>query len=282
MNKKVSVFYHYIILLPVALIAAVILTSCNSYTSLDKTKSFTFVQISDTQLGFSDYQKDIDSFRQAVFKINDLNPSFVVICGDLVNNASDKSFSDFKDIKNSLKMPCYCVPGNHDIGNKPTQESLRRYRKNIGADYFVVEHTGTTFIFVNTQLWKEVLEVESERQDVWLKEKLKLASEKKQQVFIVGHYPLFCKKADEAEEYMNLPFDKRMELLSLYDQNNVIAILHGHTHTLSLNNYNDIQMVGAETTSKNFDKNPLGFRLWYVEDKMPPKHEFIPLGRPNP
>ena len=282
MNKKVSALYHYVILLPVCLVAAVILTSCNSCTCLDKTKSFTFVQISDTQLGFSDYQKDIDSFRQAVIQINDLNPSFVVICGDLVNNAGDKSFSDFKDIKNSLKMPCYCVPGNHDIGNKPTQESLRRYRKNIGEDYFVVEHAGTTFIFVNTQLWKEVLEGESERQDVWLKEKLKLASEKKQQVFIVGHYPLFCKKADEAEEYMNLPFDKRMELLSLYDQNNVIAVLHGHTHTLSLNSYNDIQMVGAETTSRNFDKRPLGFRLWYVEDKLPPKHKFVPLGKSNP
>jgi 3',5'-cyclic AMP phosphodiesterase CpdA len=283
MNKKVSSLCYYVILLLACLTAAFILTSCNSCnTFLGKTKSFTFVQISDTQLGFSDYEKDIDSFRQAVIQINDLDPSFVVICGDLVNNASDKSFSDFKDIKNSLKMPCYCVPGNHDIDNKPTQESLRRYRKIIGEDYFVVEHIGTTFIFVNTQLWKEVVEGESEKQDVWLKEKLKLASEKKQQVFIVGHYPLFCKKADEAEEYMNLPFDKRMELLSLYDQNNVIAVLHGHTHTLALNNYNDIQMVGAETTSKNFDKKPLGFRLWYVEDKLPPKHEFVPLGRPNP
>jgi len=252
MNKKVSALYYYVVLLAACLTAAVILTSCNSCsTFLGKTESFTFVQISDTQLGFSDYQQDIDSFRQAVIQINDLDPSFVVICGDLVNNASDKSFSDFKDIKNSLKMPCYCVPGNHDIGNKPTQESLRRYRKIIGEDYFVVEHIGTTFIFVNTQLWKEVVEG-------------------------------VCKKADEAEEYMNLPFDKRMELLSLYDQNNVIAILHGHTHTLSLNNYNDIQMVGAETTSKNFDKRPLGFRLWYVEDKLPPKHEFVPLGKPNP
>ena len=139
MNKKVSTLYYYVILLPVCLAVAIFLTSCNSCTtSLDKSESFTFVQISDTQLGFSDYQKDIHSFRQAVIQINDLDPSFVVICGDLVNNASDKSFSDFKDIKNSLKMPCYCVPGNHDIGNKPTQESLRRYRKIIGEDYFVI------------------------------------------------------------------------------------------------------------------------------------------------
>ena len=145
MNKKVFALYKYVILLPVCLAIAVLLTSCNSCTtSLDKTEPFTFVQISDTQLGFSDYQRDMDSFRQAVTQINDLNPSFVVICGDLVNQASDKSFSDFKEIKSSLKMPCYCVPGNHDIGNKPTPESLRRYREIIGEDRFVVDHVETT------------------------------------------------------------------------------------------------------------------------------------------
>ncbi len=280
MNKKIFALYNYMIALLACLTVAVLLTSCNSSTMFsDKTESFTFVQISDTQLGFSDYQRDIDSFRQAVTQINDLNPDFVVICGDLVNDANDKSFSDFKEIKSSLQMPCYCVPGNHDIGNKPTPESLHRYRKIIGEDYFVVEHKGTTFIFVNTQLWKEVVENESEKQDVWLKERLKIASEKGQQVFVVGHYPLFCKRADEADEYMNLPLDKRGELLSLYDQYNVAAVLNGHTHKLTLNNYKDIQMVGAETTSKNFDKRPLGFRVWHVEDKLPPKHEFVPLSQ---
>lgn len=280
MNNKVFALYNHMILLLASLTVAVLLTSCNSSTIFsDKTESFTFAQISDTQLGFSDYQRNIYSFRQAVTQINDLNPDFVVICGDLVNDANDKSFSDFKEIKSSLQMPCYCVPGNHDIGNKPTLESLHRYRKIIGEDYFVVEHKGTTFIFVNTQLWKEVMEDESEKQDVWLKERLNIASKTGQQVFVVGHYPLFCKKADEAEEYMNLPFDKRMELLSLYDQYNVVAVLHGHTHTLTLNNYKDIQMVGAETTSKNFDKRPLGFRVWYAEDRLPPRHEFVPLSQ---
>jgi 3',5'-cyclic AMP phosphodiesterase CpdA len=269
-----------LILLPACMAVAVLLTSCNSYrTSSGRSKSFTFVQISDTQLGFSDYQRDIDSFRQAAAQINDLNPNFVVICGDLVNHAGDESFSDFEDIRSSLKMPCYCVPGNHDIGNKPTPESLRRYRETIGDDYFEVEHEETTFIFVNTQLWKEAVEGESEKQDVWLKERLEIASRKSWQVFVVGHYPLFCRKADEPEEYMNLPPDKREKLLNLYDQNNVVAVLHGHTHKLTLNSHKGIQMVGAETTSKNFDKRPLGFRLWHAGGKLPPTHEFVPLAR---
>ncbi len=278
MNKKTPTLFRRVLLLPVCLTLAALLTSCNSHPiSPNKNDSFTFVQICDTQLGFSNYQQDKDSFRQAVIHINDLNPDFVVICGDLVNDANEKSFSDFKEIKSSLKMPCYCVPGNHDIAKKPYLESLRRYRKTIGKDYFAIEHKKTAFIFTNTQLWKDHLDGESEAQDTWLKKRLQTVSRKAHQVFVVGHYPLFCKKPDEPDEYMNLPIDKRMELLSLYDQYNVVAILHGHTHTLTLNNYKDIQMLGGETTSRNFDKRPLGFRLWRVENNLPPKHEFVPL-----
>jgi predicted MPP superfamily phosphohydrolase len=260
------------------LIVVISLSSCASNLRIsEEIESFTFVQVCDTQLGFSDYEQDMASFRQAVREINELDPDFVVICGDLVNTANDKSFSDFKKIKGSFQMPCYCVPGNHDIGNKPTSESLQYYRKTIGEDYFVVEHKGVTFIFVNTQLWKEPVQGESEKQDIWLKEKLKIATERGQQVFIVGHYPLFCREADEADEYMNLPLEKRTELLRLYDQYNVVAVLSGHTHRLTLNKYKDIQLVGAETISKNFDNRALGFRVWSVEDNLPPKHEFVPL-----
>ncbi|MBC8468063.1 MAG: metallophosphoesterase [Planctomycetes bacterium] len=283
MDRKVFALYTYMRVLLTALTAAVLLMSCDSNTKYsDKTESFTFVQMCDTQLGFSDYEKDKASFRQAVRQINELNPDFVVICGDLVHTANDKSFSDFKEIISSFQMPCYYVPGNHDIGNKPTPESLQYYRKMLGEYYFVFEHKGTTFICVNTQLWKEPVQDESEKQDRWLKERLKIASGKGQQIFIVGHYPLFCREADEPEEYMNLPLEKRRELLRLFDQYNVVAVLNGHTHTLILNRYKNIQMVNAETTSKNFDKRPLGFRMWYATEEGLPRHDFVPLDRPDP
>ncbi|MCF7955980.1 MAG: metallophosphoesterase [Phycisphaerae bacterium] len=275
-SRKLCTFFKCFML--VCFAASFLLASCSSKTMKSETAvPFTFVQVCDTQLGFTGYQRDIESFRQAVRQINDLNPDFVVICGDLVNKDDDKSFSDFKQIKKNLKMPCYCVPGNHDVGNIPTSESIDRYRKIIGEDRFVVDHKGAAFVFVNTQIWKVVLQGESEKQDAWLKERLKGASEKGQQIFVVGHYPLFCRNADEAEGYSNVPLAKRVELLGLFEQYNVDAVLHGHTHKLTLNNYKDMQLVGGETTSRNFDKRPLGFRVWYVDDKTPPKHKFVPL-----
>jgi len=240
-------------------------------------KTFTFAQICDTQLGFGDYNRDMIFFKQAVKQVNVLRPDFVFICGDLVDKADAKSFADFNKIKADFTMPCYCVSGNHDIGNKPTVDSLNYYHDVIGKDYYAFEHKRYTFIIVNTQLWKAPLEGESEKHDSWLKTTLATAAKKDSRIFIVGHYPLFLKKADEEEEYMNLPVSKRQELLSLFLKRGVIAVLGGHTHRLIINEYKGMQLVNGETTSKNLDNRPLGFRLWHVGDTRPLRHELIPL-----
>ncbi len=96
-------------------------------------------------------------------------------------------------------------------------------------------------------------------------------------VVVVVHYPLFVKTPDEKENYYNIPPVKRMELLKLCEENGVVAFLAGHTHKLVVNEYKGIQLVNGETTSKNFDKRPLGFRVWHITDARPFRHEFVPL-----
>jgi predicted phosphodiesterase len=252
--------------------------SCVSITSLPpESKAFTFVQLCDTQLGFGGYEHDVNSFKQAVKQVNALKPDFVLICGDLVNSPNEKSFADFNNIKAGFTVPCYCVSGNHDVGNKPTLKSLEYYRRVVGRDYYFFEHNGYAFVIVNTQLWKAPVKGESEKQDKWFEATLEAASKKKQPVFIVGHYPLFLKNPAENDEYFNLPMETRKELLSLFEKRNVAAVLGGHTHRLIINDYEDIQFVNAETTSKNFDKRPLGFRMWHVSGVRPFEHDFVPL-----
>jgi 3',5'-cyclic AMP phosphodiesterase CpdA len=246
-------------------------------TQTARAEPFTFVQICDTQLGMGGYEHDVNSFKQAVSQINALKPDFVVICGDLVDKADDKSFADFNEIKAGLAVPCYCVAGNHDIGNNPTPESLEYYRNVVGKDYYSFEHKGYTFVVVNTSLWKVRVNGESEEHDAWFKETLKAASEKRSPVFVVAHYPLYITEPDEGEDYFNLPVDKRGELLALFEQHGVVAVLAGHTHRTIVNDYKGIQLVNGETTGKNFDERPLGFRLWHVGDTRPFTHEFVPV-----
>lgn len=283
MNRMRSAFRRCAILLLAGLAAMVGLTSCsvNPLTS-GKSRSFTFVQLCDPQFGFSDYEGDKESLRQAVRQINALGPDFVVICGDMVHTANNSSYADFKVIVRAFTMPYYCVPGNHDVGNTPTAETLSNYRVIIGDDYYAMDHKGVSFIFTNTQLWKEPVEGESEKQDRWLEGSLKDAFEKGYPAVIVGHIPLFCRAADGPDEYMNLPVEKRAELLKLFEQYKVAAVLGGHAHKLIVNTYQGMQMVNGEATSKNLDGSPLGFRLWHVDKGGLLRHEFVALESVNP
>jgi 3',5'-cyclic AMP phosphodiesterase CpdA len=211
-----------------------------------------------------------------------MKPDFVVICGDLVQNANDKSFADFNEIKAGFKLPCYCAAGNHDVANEPTAETLGRYREKIGEDYYAVEHKKYTFVIANTQLWKTPVAGESEKHDAWFKETLEAAQAANSPVIVVVHYPLYLKNPDEEETYFNLPIPKRKEILALCEANGVVAFLAGHTHRQITNEYKGIQLVNGETTSKNFDKRPMGFRLWNVGGEQGLRHEFVALmGREN-
>ena len=62
----------------------------------------------------------------------------------------------------------------------------------------------------------------------------------------------------------------------MFLQNNVIAYLSSHTHKLEINKYENIQLVSGETTSKNFDSRPFGFRLWQVSSDTI-IHHFVSL-----
>jgi predicted phosphodiesterase len=261
-----------------AVLLPVLLSACqHTPAGQADLQAFTFVQLCDPQLGMGGYEHDVQSFRRAVERINQLKPDFVLICGDLVHDRTEQAFADFTEIRSALAVPSSCVPGNHDVGGEPTPETLQHYRKVIGDDYYSFEHKGLTFVFVNTQLWKSPVEGETGRQDTWLEKILGGASRKESPVVVVGHYPLFIEEMDEPEEYMNLPVPKRRELLQLYEQHGVAAVLGGHLHRLVLHDYNGIQLVNAETTSKNFDGSPMGFRLWQVDEHGLLSHEFVSL-----
>lgn len=237
---------------------------------------FSFVQICDPQLGMGGYKHDLESFQNAVNQINGMNPDFVIICGDLVEAPNDSSYADFNKIRSGFNMPCYCVPGNHDTGNIPSSKSLEYYRKTVGNDYFQFQNKGYGFVGTNTQLWKSYVEKESDEHDNWFRKTLKELSMSEKPIFVFGHYPLFEKTPDEKEFYFNLPAAKRDELLTLFANNNVKAYLSGHAHKTVVNNCNNVQLVSGGTLSVNFDKKPLGFRLWEVSaDTI--KNHFVAL-----
>jgi 3',5'-cyclic AMP phosphodiesterase CpdA len=242
-------------------------------------KEFSFIQICDPQLGMGGYEHDVKSLHQAVEQINKLDCDLVVIAGDLVHHASDTAFNRFRSIIGELDVPCYLIPGNHDVGNIPNDSTLNYYRENLGKDYYTFTHNGYAFVMVNSQLWKYNIGEESDRHDIWLARTMDSLNDARIPVIVVGHHPMFLKLADEPEQYSNLPVEKRAGLLKLFESHEVKAYLSGHRHETLIRQYGEIQLVTGETTSKNFDKRPMGFRLWKVSaDTL--MHHFVPLEGP--
>ena len=261
------------------IVACLVIISGITFAEVTKIpEAMTFVQLCDPQLGFGGYEHDVNSLKLAVQKINELKADVVVICGDMINTFDEKSISDFNDIISDLKMPYYCCPGNHDVGNTPTVESLNKYRKYFGKDYYTFGSNIYTFIVTNTNLWKTPVEGESEKQDEWIKEALATAYEndKSSPIFVIGHHPLYMRNPDEPVGNNSLPVEKRKELLELFEKNGVKAVLTAHTHQMVINDYKGIQLVTGETTSRNLDGRPFGFRLWKVSPDSV-KHEFVSL-----
>lgn len=242
---------------------------------------FAFVQLCDPQFGMGGYEHDTAAFERAVTLINSLDSDFTVICGDLVNQVDERSIADFLRLRVGLRQPVYCAPGNHDVGIPPTAASLRAYRERIGPDFLAFEHRGLTVAIVNTCLWaKADAGGEAARQDAWFRETLSGARQKGSPVVVVGHHPPFVKAPDEADAYFNLPLAKRQEVLELLSAGGVVAVLAGHTHTNAVLEFKGIPLVMGETTSTNFDKRPLGLRLWRVTPPTVLQHEFVPLPEP--
>jgi serine/threonine-protein phosphatase CPPED1 len=92
--------------------------------------------MSDPQLGMVKFSEEKMRLNKLVDYANTSNGDLVIICGDLVHHASDSTFSQFKSIIEKLNVPCYLLPGNHDMGKVFDKKSIKRYKEYFGNHYY--------------------------------------------------------------------------------------------------------------------------------------------------
>ena len=128
--------------------------------------TFTFVQMSDPQIGFRDktpgYVHTDSLLAEAVRNVNSniyngylykdraYKASFVIITGDLVNDQKDAlQDSIYRANRAKIKVPVYEIPGNHDI--RPwTPENHSNYLALRGYDRFSFRYKGCAFIGIDS------------------------------------------------------------------------------------------------------------------------------------
>jgi 3',5'-cyclic AMP phosphodiesterase CpdA len=231
----------------------------------------TFILMSDPQFGMFSQNKNFEhetvNFEFAIATANRLKPAFVVVTGDLVNDGKDAAqIAEYKRIAGKLSpsIKLYSLPGNHDVGNEPTPESLAAYRERFGADYYTFHSGDITGIVLNSNLEKGAVKVpeEAAKMEAWLRSELEKARrEGAKRVIVFQHIPFFLQKADEPDQYFNIPTTVRQRYLKLLHDFGVKEVFAGHLHHNSEGRDGDLDMVTSGPVGMPLNGGKSGMRL---------------------
>jgi Icc protein len=212
---------------------------------------FSFVQISDSHLGFNKpANPDVaGTLQAAIEKINAMSskPSFILHTGDLTHLSQPEEFDGVDQIMKSAKAEkVFYVPGEHDVLNDNGKRYLERYGKNTkGNGWYSYDFNGVHFVaLVNVIDTAEGgLGVLGNEQLRWLEDDLKAVSNSTP-VVVFAHIPLWA-------VYPQWGWGTRdsEQALLLLKRFGSVSVLNGHIHQTMLKTEGNITFHSASSTA---------------------------------
>ncbi|WP_145169002.1 metallophosphoesterase [Rubripirellula lacrimiformis] len=241
---------------------------------------FFFMQLADTQYGMftgnKGFEQEAALVQRTVQHINRLRPRFVIVCGDLTNATpkqdryQDQVAQYRRDFsKVDADIPLVCVCGNHDLGNRPTPESIASYQSHFGDDYFSFWVGGVCNIVMNSSVLKDPSGAPGvyADQQAWLQQQLVAAKDAQaKHILVFQHHPLFLTQEDEPDEYFNIPLERRTPLLAQLKQAGVRAVFAGHYHRNAYGTAGAMEMITTGPVGRPLGKDPSGLRIVVVNE----------------
>ncbi len=209
---------------------------------------------------------------RATEAVNAGSVDLVLIAGDLTEHGTPPEYSDLRRALRRFTPPVFCVPGNHDVGNKrvpgkkggPAFGRLRTYQIELGRSFYFRECAGVRVVGINSALlgsgWPQ-------EKRMWNLLETELASPTNKPTLLVTHHPPYLKKADEAGgDYFNMEPYPRARLLALARQGGALAVLSGHLHTGLTNRAGGVLLLTTPPVSFGLpkDKQAEGWTLLTV------------------
>jgi 3',5'-cyclic AMP phosphodiesterase CpdA len=124
----------------------------NAAHNASKPGDFSFVQISDSHMGFNKPANPdvVATLQAAVAKINALpdQPEFLLHTGDISHLSKPEQFDTVDQVlKSAHAKDIFFVPGEHDVLDDNGKSYLERYGKNAqGSGWYSFDHRGVHFI----------------------------------------------------------------------------------------------------------------------------------------
>jgi 3',5'-cyclic AMP phosphodiesterase CpdA len=219
---------------------------------------FRLTQISDTHLARGLPQLT-QNFERVSDYIDATRPDLVVNSGDVAwdgpSSANDLEFA--RKLHDALPVACRYLPGNHDIGDNPTQtapakshlvteKDRQAFIAVFGDDHWRFDAAGWCFIGLNSLVMNSGLTSEAEQFD-WLASELACTAGRPVALFL--HKPVYLNTPEDPEletsaiRYVPMPARRRLvEMLRTVD---LRLIASGHVHQRRDYTYQTIRNVWA-------------------------------------
>lgn len=203
-------------------IAIALVLSCLKLTAQD----FKFAHLTDTHVGSETGAVDL---RNTVRDINQQQVlKFVIISGDITEFGADEELKLAKQILDSIQIPYYIIPGNHDANW--SESGGNSFRKIFGAETFYFTYNGYRFAGTNSGPNMRMSPGQIPRENlVWLDSVLLL--DKEMPLIYVNHYP------------QDSSLNNWYEAINRIKQHDIRLLLCGHGHTNKLDTFEGIPSV---------------------------------------
>ncbi len=173
---------------------------------------------------------------KTISHLNDLNPrpDVVLLTGDATENGSKASYDHLKDCLQSLQIPMFIVPGNHDH-----REELRKvfsssaYMPSRGFIHYAIEDFPVRLIGLDTLVQGENYGRICEERLEWFEKTLN-QNRKKPTLIFMHHPPV--KIGMRLFDQMNCSTPPLFENL-IRDHDQIVGILTGHYHHLCISSF---------------------------------------------
>jgi hypothetical protein len=225
---------------------------------------FTFVQLSDTHVGFSGppNPNGTRAFERAVELVNGLRPApeLILFTGDLTHDTEEPGehkarMRRFQQIANQLRIPTRrMVPGEHDAG----LDGGALFRDFFGETSYAFDHRGVHFVALDN-VSRAKPEVGPERL-AWLQRDLARFAPTTP-IVVLTHRPLFDLKPEW--EWFTRDGDQVMNTLSRFEN---VTVLYGHIHREDLHESAHVHHYAARSLAwafpdpeKTAEKKPLSY-----------------------
>ncbi len=202
--------------------------------SIGRSEDFSFVQISDSHVGFNKgANPDVTgTLQKAIDKINRVPtgmklPDFIIHTGDITQNSKAAEFDTSAEVMRSTKVgEIFYVPGEHDFIDDGTQYRQRFGKGTVGNGWYSYNHKGVHFVGLNNCVQVDAMGNIGADQLAWLKNDLSGLSSSTP-IVVFAHIPLWM-----VYEKWGWGTKDGEQALGLLKRFGSVTVLNGHIHQI--------------------------------------------------